>query len=159
MVPSPLWADVTGSEADGSRVQGADETELADVLDEYPVSLALAFGSRTRGEAFDFSDLDVAVRFGVDHPDRERFRDLDRIAAELEDVADVGEVDVVDLDRIGPHRAYKALREGILLVGSEEDRNEAEAEAMLRKLDFDRMRKVWQRGLSDRIEGGEYGRA
>lgn len=47
----------------------------------------------------------------------------------------------------------------MLLVGSEEDRIEAEARAMLRKLDFDHVRETWQAGLSDRIEGGEYGRA
>lgn len=150
---------MSGSERDGPSIEGADEAELAEVLVQHPVSLGLAFGSRTTGEAFAFSDLDIAVRFEEGLGDEERFRHLDRMAAGLEDATEAEEVDVVDLERVGPPRAYEALRTGVLLVGSEDDRIEAEARAMLRKLDFDHVRETWRAGLSDRIEGGEYGRA
>jgi hypothetical protein len=66
---------------------------------------------------------------------------------------------VVELDRIGPHRAYRALHEGVLLLGEEDDRQRAEARYLQRKIDFERVRETWREGLDERIEGGRYGRA
>lgn len=154
-----LSGGVSRSDRDALSIEGADVDALGELLDQHPLSLGLAFGSRVTGEATEDSDLDVAVRF-EDHVDEsERFRLLDRLTVEIEDGTGIASVDVVDLDRIGPHRAYEALRSGLLLLGAEADRVEAEAAAMLKKLDFDRVKREWQARLSERIEGGEYGRA
>lgn len=140
-------------------IEGADPDDLAEVLRQHPVSLALAYGSRVAGEADSSSDLDVAVRFEPGLPDEERFRRLDRLAVDLADASEAEDADVVDLDGIGPHRAHEALRTGQLLVGTPDARAEAQGRALLKKLDFDRVKEAWQAGLSDRIEGGDYGRA
>lgn len=140
-------------------IDGTDPDELAEVLRQHPVSLALAYGSRVTGEADASSDLDVAVRFEEALEEEERLSLLDRLTVELEDAAGVEQVDIVDLDRVGPHRAHEALRTGVLLVGDASEREGAQAEALLKKLDFDRVKQTWREGLSDRIEGGDYGRA
>lgn len=141
------------------RVDGSNEAALREVLAQHPLRLAVAFGSRVRGRAFAWSDLDIAVQFEPEvAADRRRVL-LDRLAAAIEDITDAPRVDVADLDAMGPHRAYRALHDGVLLHGTEEDRVAAEARSLVAKLDFDRVRETWQAGLRDRIEGGEYGRA
>lgn len=142
-----------------AEVEGAGAEAIARDLSQHPISLALAFGSRVSGSPLPWSDLDLAVRFDDDVTDEERLRLLDRIAADVEALTEADSVDVVELDRIGPHRAYRALHEGVLLLGEEDDRQRAEARYLQRKIDFERVRETWREGLDERIEGGRYGRA
>lgn len=147
--------DATG----GARDEDIDVPSLREVLADHPITLALAHGSRVRGEAFSWSDLDVAVRLEPDVEGRERGRVLDRLAAELEDVSEAGSVDVADVDAMGPHHAYEAARTGVLLLGDEAEAADLEARALLRKLDFEPVRQAWREALDERIEEGRYGRA
>lgn len=146
--------DATG----GARDEDLDVSSLREVLAEHPVTLALAHGSRVRGEAFPWSDLDVAVRLDQDVEGPERGRVLDRLAAELEDVTEAEAVDVADVDAMGPHHAYEAARTGVLLLGHEAEVEALEAQALLRKLDFEPVREAWRQALDERIEEGRYGR-
>lgn len=134
-----------------------DVPRLREVLADHPVTLALAHGSRVRGQAFPWSDLDVAVRLEPDVEGPERGRVLDRIAAELEDVSEAEAVDVADVDTMGPHHAYEAARTGVIILGDEAEA--IEARTLLRKLDFEPVREAWRQALDERIEEGRYGRA
>lgn len=87
-------------------------------LAQTSVEFALLFGSHAHGSASESSDVDVALRFpeGVDA--YERFRRRNRIDAELQEYA-ASFVDVSDIATLPIPVAYTALRDGILLVGTE----------------------------------------
>lgn len=84
-----------------------DGTPKGDVLDRP--------GQVNRAAEF---DVDIALRFPEGTDDRERFRQRNRIDAELQAYA-TGFVDVSDIDALPTSVAYAALRDGIRLLGDE----------------------------------------
>lgn len=80
------------------------------------VVYAVLFGSYADGTAEPSSDVDIAVRFPDDMSSVNRFRQRNRIDAELQRYAD-GFVDVSDIEELPLPVTYAALRDGIILLG------------------------------------------
>ena len=82
-------------EADDSRPESADVLE-GSVCDDEDIVFAVAFGSRISGDPTATSDLDLAVKFADDLPDRDRFEkqcflsgDVQREGTPFVDVSDI----------------------------------------------------------------------
>lgn len=80
----------------------------------------MLFGSHARGTADESSDVDIALRFPDELSDAERFRQRNRIDADLQAYAD-GFVDVSDIESLPTHVAHAVLRDGVRLVGDPTD--------------------------------------
>lgn len=89
-------------------------------LEDSPVTFALLLGSHAKGQAEAGSDVDVAVRFPESMDAHERFRTRNRIDAYLQAFAD-GFVDVSDIEALPTPVARSAVKDGIILVGDEDD--------------------------------------
>jgi predicted nucleotidyltransferase len=101
-----------------STTEGVDIDMISAYLDETDIIFAILFGSHARGEADASSDVDIALRF-PDHMDAlERFRERNRIDADLQEYVR-GFADVSDIESLPTPVAYAALRDGILLTGDE----------------------------------------
>lgn len=135
-----------------------DPEALAECLSEYPLSLAVLYGSWSRGAATALSDLDVAVAFEEGVSTDRRAGLLDEMMAEILRETGFAAVDLVDLEEAPPSLGYEALSSGRLLVGDESEATALESELLLKKLDFQPVTEQWQAALAERIEEGEYGR-
>lgn len=142
----------------GDGPDSLDVDALAGCLREYPVSLAVLFGSHASDSASDLSDLDLAVRFQESIPEDERLELLDELTTAVTRATGFEAVDVVDLERVNPTLGYEALSNGTVLVGDENEAVDLEAKFLVLKLDFEPVREEWQSALSERIREGAYGR-
>lgn len=127
-----------------------DLDSMAAFLDETDAVYAVCFGSVARQETHADSDVDVAIRFPDEMDERERFRQRNRIDAELQAYADTT-VDVSDVETLPPAVAFRALREGVLVTG-DESRLEADRErleSVTSETRGDRLRE--QRSFIDRL--------
>ena len=83
--------------------------ELDEAFERHGVVLAYLYGSQARGDAGPLSDVDVAVLFGPDVPESERFNRVLHMIGELGSVFHRNDVYVVDLAEAPPllrHRVY-----------------------------------------------------
>ena len=135
-----------------------DEDVLHTCLKEYPLSLAVLFGSQADASAHELSDLDVAVRFDDAVSDARRVELLDTLTAALIRTSGFEAIDLVDLEAVPPALGYEICSKGTLLIGDEADATEAEATFLLRTLDFEPVTDEWHEALRSRLERGEYGR-
>lgn len=123
-------------------------------LAEADVNFAVLFGSSASDTTHESSDVDVAVRFPAEMTPKERFRRRNRIDAELQAYADRF-VDVSDIEDLPLPVVRRALRDGIRLVGDQQDidayreRIEAEYETSAAE------RKRERQELIDRLANGE----
>lgn len=118
------------------------------------IEYAVLFGSHASGDVTAESDVDVALQFPVDLDDRTRFDRRNRIDAALQSYAS-SLVDVADVERLPPTVALRALRDGHLLAG-EQDELAADRERFEREVDAasdDRERE--RREFVDRLAEGE----
>lgn len=136
-----------------------DVSALRKALSEFPLEMALVFGSWASGEATSLSDLDIAVKFRRKEPRSRRLRLLSEMITEVTSETGFEAVDVVDLDEVGPHIGYGAVSEGLLVLGDPEEAEELEARFLLKKLDFEPARQMWTESLVRRIREGRYGEA
>ena len=82
---------------------------LDEAFERHGVLLAYLYGSQARGEAGPLSDVDVAVLFGPNVPESERFNRLLHLIGEMGSVFRRNDVYVVDLAEASPllrHRVY-----------------------------------------------------
>lgn len=142
----------------GEAPEELDRDALADCLSEYPLSLAVLYGSWGRGEVTTLSDLDVAVAFEGSVPEERRGELLDELTVAVTRETGFEAVDLVDLDDAPPSLGYEALSSGVLLVGDASEASALEAKFLQKKLDFRPVAERWRAALSKRIEEGEYGR-
>lgn len=131
--------------------------DLRACLSDFPLSIAVRFGSAGTPAEHALSDLDIGVVFDAS-VEADRTELLDRIRAALIDATNRDAVDLVNLETAGPRLAYRALSTGELLVGDPEDVTALESTYLVRKLDFDPVKNRWQRALDRRIQEGTFGR-
>lgn len=136
-----------------------DLDALREAIGEYPLSLAVLFGSHATDTVHPLSDLDVAVAFEDDVARERKLRLLDELTVAIQRATAIEAVDIVDLDTVGPAVGYAVLRDGILLRGDPDDALEREAAFLVRKLDFRHVKREWDVALEARIEEGRFGRS
>lgn len=127
-------------------------------LEQFPLDLAIAFGSQVKGDAFKFSDLDIAIRFKSSISNKKKLELMDRITVEVMEYTGNEKIDLLDLDEASPEIGYKALKEGKLILGNKEEATELQAKFLLKKLDFASVKEEWRKAMTERIEKGEYGK-
>lgn len=118
---------------------------MARVLEADPsIAYALVFGSRARGTSHSGSDVDVA--FALTGGRRPTALELGDLAARLE-TATGQRVDLVDLGEAPPGLAYRAFRDGRVIVERDRDALVARrARAFLEYLDFKPVEEQLTRG-------------
>ena len=104
---------------DGHAV--AVDTEAAvRTLEQYPVRLAVLFGSQVRGTATAGSDVDVAVAFDPALTAAERLEVRVELTTALAKALGTNDVDVTDLDAVRPEVGVRAVETGTVLLGDRE---------------------------------------
>lgn len=106
------------TQPDMPTIEGVDLDGLTDTLTDAGVVFAVLFGSHAQGDANPSSDVDIALCFPEALDETERFHRRNRIDAELQEHAN-GFIDVSDIAQLPIPIAYRALREGVLLVGDD----------------------------------------
>jgi predicted nucleotidyltransferase len=97
-------------------------TDLREVLHEYPVTLAILFGSHARGDTHSHSDIDIAVEFHDLRPGDPGYNDtLLGLSADLSTALARVDIDVGDIHSIPLSFTQSIVDSGELLTGSEED--------------------------------------
>lgn len=94
-----------------------DRDALRSTLEEYPLEVAILFGSHIDGTAHTHSDIDIGVVFEDDCPDeqrRELYLDLHSMLAMAVGTDDV---DVTLLDEVPASVGRRALQSSEVLVG------------------------------------------
>ncbi|ARS89619.1 type VII toxin-antitoxin system MntA family adenylyltransferase antitoxin [Natrarchaeobaculum aegyptiacum] len=107
----------------GSEPHSLEERDLAamrEVIDRYPVTLALLFGSHATGTETAESDVDVAVAFAGDHAPSDRLELRVQLIVDLMEALGRDAIDVVDLDRLDPAVGRSAVTSGTVLAGDQE---------------------------------------
>jgi predicted nucleotidyltransferase len=126
---------------------------LRSVLEADPrIAYAILFGSRGRGSAHGRSDTDLAV--GLALGTRLTVLELGDLLSRLEAAAG-GTVDLVLLDEAGPGLAYRAFRDGRVIL--EKDRTALvarKARAILEYLDFRPVEETFTRAV---LAAGRHG--
>ena len=110
------------------------------------VAYALLFGSRARGTAGEGSDLDVAIAFhtGVSMDTGA----LGELVSALESAAGGPSVDLLLIDEAPPPVAYRAFRDGVILVENDHRALAVrKARAILEYLDFRPFEELVARGV------------
>lgn len=102
--------------ADASEQTEIDPAAIREVVEGYPVRLAVLYGSHARGTATAASDVDVAVAFESALSPEERLQRRVELTADLASALATDDVDVADLDSIKPAVGRAVLRDGIVLV-------------------------------------------
>jgi len=118
--------------------QALDET-----FERRGVALAYLYGSQARGDAGPLSDVDVAVQFGHDVPESERFDRLLHLIGELGSVFRRNDVYVVDLADASPllrHRVYYDGR--VLYCADDAERVRFETTALRDYVDTAPLRRI-----------------
>lgn len=122
------------------------------------VRLAVLFGSYATGDAGSLSDLDIGVWFRDETTRSRRIELLDEITVAIVDATGIEAVDLVDLEAVGPRIGYEALATGTLIHGDQSVADAIETTFLVRKLDFQPVKRAWDRALESRIRDGTYGR-
>ncbi|PSQ45703.1 nucleotidyltransferase [Halobacteriales archaeon SW_6_65_15] len=92
--------------------------DLQSVLREYPVRLAILFGSYASGNTHRSSDVDIAVEFeSIDRESPAYNEMFFELGADLSDVLMTDDVDVVAVQTLSPGVAESILEDGVILVG------------------------------------------
>lgn len=116
------------------------------------VAFALLFGSRARGTSHPASDVDVAI--GLTAGPALDAREVGDLLSRLEAAAG-GAVDLVILEEAGPGVAYRAFRDGELLLCRDRPRLvERKARAILEYLDWKPVEELFTRAA---LEAGRRG--
>jgi len=122
-----------------------DTDRIRAVVDQYPVHLAVLFGSQVTGVADASSDVDLVVEFegSVDDPGET----LLSLLADLSVRLDRNDIDLSLVDDLDPRVGRAAFSHGVLLSGSIERANELrdEFEAAAERRERDR-------SLRDRLD-------
>ena len=94
--------------------------EMSAVFDEYPVRLAICFGSQVRGKTHGQSDIDIAVAFDGLEPGDDGYNDvLFGLMADLAITTDRDDIDLIDIHTVQDRLAAVIFDSGIVIYGDE----------------------------------------
>jgi predicted nucleotidyltransferase len=116
---------------------------LDEILERHGVVLTYLYGSQARGDTGPLSDVDVAVLFSPNVPERERFSRVLHLICELGSVFRRNDVYVVDLAGASPllrHRVYYYGR--LLYCANDAERVRFETKALQDYVDTQPLRKI-----------------
>jgi predicted nucleotidyltransferase len=122
---------------------GSYQQALNETFESHGVILAYLYGSQARGEAGPLSDVDVAVLFSPNVPERERFSRVLHLIGELGSVFHRNDVYVVDLAEASPllrHRVYYYGR--LLYCADDAERVRFETKALRDYVDTGPLRRI-----------------
>jgi predicted nucleotidyltransferase len=102
-------------------VPGLDLDAVAGVVAEFPVQVAVLYGSHARGDARAASDVDFAVGFETGLGSSERTEARLALVERLGAVLDTDAVDVIPLASAPPSLVEAVVADGVLLYGSPDD--------------------------------------
>lgn len=102
-----------------NSISGVDIARIEALLSAAPVTLAVLYGSRARGEATARSDIDIAVVFEDDLSSVERTRARLSLVEKLQTLFDTDRVDVTPLANAPPSLRREIRDDGIVLLGSQ----------------------------------------
>jgi predicted nucleotidyltransferase len=116
------------------------------------IELVYLFGSRTKGQAREKSDIDIAVYLSPE--EQKRFSRLKLILVEIFTDGLVSDnVDLLILNQATPSIAFEVVKHGILCFKSGDlTRILVEKEVMLRYYDTQHLRNVAQKYFAERLE-------
>lgn len=135
-----------------------DVDALRETVATDEVRLAVLFGSYATGDQGPLSDLDVGIAFDDNVPWARRLELLDALTVAITDATGIEAVDLVDLETLGPAVGYDALSTGTLVYGDPGEAVDLETAFLSRKLDFQPVKRRWDRALDARLRDGTYGR-
>lgn len=95
-----------------------DVEAIERALEGMPVTLAVLYGSRARGEATAGRDVDLAVAFEDSLSSVERTRARLAVVERVSAALNTDDVDVVPLSRAGPDLVREIGEDGTVIVGS-----------------------------------------
>lgn len=131
------------------------EERLRSIFEQHGVVLAYLYGSQARGDAGPLSDVDVAVLFGPEVPEEERFDRLLALIGELVGLFRRDDVYVVDLADASPLLRHRVYRDGRLLYCREPVvRERFEVKAVRDYIDTKPLRQVKEKYLLQRLLAG-----
>lgn len=139
-------------------VAGIDTDTLRRRLADEPIDVAIVFGSRVEGTATEESDADIAVEFSDHLSESEIFEHRIRLMGVLPTVLDVGEVDVSDIDRLPPNIGLTAVRNGVVVIGTDEQIQRIEKRFEAEYPEFRRELEETKQQILEEIEAGTYGK-
>jgi predicted nucleotidyltransferase len=99
------------------RSAAIDAESAVRTIEQYPVRLAVLFGSQVRGTATSKSDVDIAVAFEDALSAAERLEARIELTTALAKALGTDDIDVTDLDSVRPAVGSHALETGTRLVG------------------------------------------
>lgn len=102
-------------------VEGLDIDAIVASIDEFPVTLAILYGSYARGDARETSDIDLAVEFDDSLTSVERTQTRVALIERVSTAVGADDVDVIPLARAPPSLVADILADGILIYGSPEN--------------------------------------
>ncbi|RQG96091.1 type VII toxin-antitoxin system MntA family adenylyltransferase antitoxin [Natrarchaeobius oligotrophus] len=110
------------SAAETDLPDGVSLEALREVLEAYPVDVAILFGSHATGSAHSGSDFDVAVSFrNLEPTEAEYNAAFFGLSADLSETLESADVDLVDVRRCSPALAESIFDRGLLLIGEHRD--------------------------------------
>jgi len=125
---------------------------LDEAFSRHAVVLAYLYGSQARGDAGPISDVDVAVLFGPDVPESERFNRVLCLIGELGSVFHRNDVYVVDLAEASPLLRHRVYYDGRVLYCTDDAiRVRFETTALRDYVDTGPLRKVKRRYVIQRF--------
>ncbi|MBI3914028.1 MAG: DUF86 domain-containing protein [Chloroflexi bacterium] len=124
---------------------------------KYPVKFAYLFGSRARGQAFRWSDVDVGVY--LDEPNEDKRFDIQKsLVGDLVHTLHTEDVDLVLLNEAPPRFAYNVISGKPIYSRDERMRARKETEILSRYFDEDDASEHYNRYLHKRIQSRANGR-
>lgn len=94
-----------------------DVDEIRPVVEEYPITLAVLYGSYARGDVRPGSDIDLAIEFEPSLSDTKRTTVRLDLIARLSELLETDDIDVIPLDQASRALQQNITVDGIVLYG------------------------------------------